>query len=247
VALSLDRPASAESLYLERGDPVEPWRPVLTGDVFRGVAIPGVPQHAFTIIVAHPCTMRGAGGQLKPRLAALPVDPHQAIPLDEWVDKHYRVCPLPALVVNDPSKHYAARLDEPGTIDSAQLQLSERIACLDEHGILLLQQRFIANLARIKVNLTTLDEASRYVFEEVELLEEWHLELSKRRVDGHEALEQAIRVEMTEFDQFLSLPAQEPLRRRLLEAPQRAAVRRAVRAEIERRLSMDIQPASDQP
>jgi hypothetical protein len=52
--LSLDRPASADELYLARGDEVEPYRPVLTGDVFSGVSIPGVPHDDLGMVISHP-------------------------------------------------------------------------------------------------------------------------------------------------------------------------------------------------
>jgi hypothetical protein len=39
--IALDRPATADELYLARGDEVEPYRPVLTGDAFSAITILG--------------------------------------------------------------------------------------------------------------------------------------------------------------------------------------------------------------
>ncbi len=50
-------------LYLTRGDEVKPNRPLFTGDVFLDVAVPGVQDGGLVIVVAHPCSLRGAHPQ----------------------------------------------------------------------------------------------------------------------------------------------------------------------------------------
>lgn len=66
MPLQLERPESEDELYLARGDEVDHYRPVIQGDVFREVAIPGVSEHEFAMIITHPCTIRGRDGQLRP-------------------------------------------------------------------------------------------------------------------------------------------------------------------------------------
>ena len=90
--------------------------------------------------------------------------------------------PLPDLL--DENRFDAGFLSEIGTIRGShgQLDLSKRIASLSELGVLLLQQRFIANLARISVKLATLDTASAAMLIEAELLADWQETLAKHRV-----------------------------------------------------------------
>jgi hypothetical protein len=63
-----------------------------------------------------------------------------------------RFMPLPELIQNN-DRFYAGFLSEIGTVRSSDLHLANRIASLSELGVLLLQQRFIANLARVAVTL----------------------------------------------------------------------------------------------
>ena len=98
----LDRPQDAESVYIERGEPVPPWRPVMQGDVFAGITIPNAREHGAVLLVTHPCTMRGAAGALKPILQAAPVVSYQDVPLDGWRSGHFRVLPLPELRNDQP-------------------------------------------------------------------------------------------------------------------------------------------------
>lgn len=161
MAVELDSPGSAEDLYLDRGAPVEPWRPIMTGDVFAGVQIPGCDEHELVMILAHPCSLR-RGVKLVDRVQALPVVPHPDISLDAWKG-HYRVLPLPELK-GEGTDAYAARLSEFGMVASSELELDKRLSCLAELGIVLLQQRFFHNQSRVKVARDTLFRwpATRY-------------------------------------------------------------------------------------
>lgn len=68
-------------LYLARGEEVNPNRPIFTGDVFDEVAIADVQTGGLAIVVAHPCSFRVGGGQLRDRLlAALGLGPAADVP-----------------------------------------------------------------------------------------------------------------------------------------------------------------------
>ena len=235
--MQLDHPPDVDDLYFDRGEPVEPWRPVMPGDVFAGIALPGLEAHEFLVVITHPCSMRTKHGALVPRLQAVAVRPHQKVAASQWPSGFLRVMPLPHLVPNS-DEFYAAYLNEIGTVKSEELDLANRRACLSDLGVLLLQQRFIANLARVTVKRSTLEAESAHVFAEAELLEEWLTALAKRRVEAGEDLHAALADESRCFDEFLSSADREPpLRAQLLDSSTRASVRRAVRAEIDARRS----------
>jgi hypothetical protein len=234
--LQLDRPASADDLYLDRGQPVEPWRPIFQGDVFQDVPLPGVEDFSHVLVSTHACTMRGAGGALKPKLKAIPVAPTQRqIRLEEWPRRHLRVLPLQGLDEDHPEQLYLARLDEVGMVASDDLDLDQRVACLSEQGLWLFQQRLVACDTRTHVKLDTLEEASRLVLEEAELLERWSETLARRRVDAGEERAEALAAEAEEFDAFLGPQRSDTLRARLNDPVTRPAARREVLAEIARR------------
>ncbi len=236
MALALDRPTSVEDLYLDRCQPIEPWRPIMQGDVFTGVTLHDLEQHELVAIVSHPCSMRGRHGALLPRLQAVPVRARDAIGLDQWVTGFVRFMPLPELIQND-DRFYAGFLSEIGTVRASDLNLANRIASLSELGVLLLQQRFIANLARVTVRLATLDAASAAVLIEAELMEDWLEALAKSRMENGEDQAVALAGETQAFDDFLAAGGAGSLRGQLAENATRSAVRRTVRAEIQRRAS----------
>jgi len=206
----------------------------MQGDVFSGVELHGLEDHKLLMIVSHPCTMRGRHGALVPRLQAVPVRARDPIGLDQWVTGFLRFMPLPDLIADD-NRFYAGYLSEIGTVQSSDLDLGERFACLSELGILLLQQRFVANLARVSVKLATLDAASAAMLIEAELLEEWQESIAKPRVRTGVDLDVALTDEAQAFDDYLSGGGASSFRSQLSDSTTRAAVRRAVRAEIQRR------------
>jgi hypothetical protein len=204
----------------------------LTGDVFAEVEIGGLGVQSAVLIVSHPCTMR-AGAALKPRLQAVAVQ-QDSRPIDfrAWTEGHFRVMPLPALDTSHPTRHFSATLSEIGLIESGDLSIENRTACLSETGIYLLQQRMVFCQTRTCIGLDRFGEASQHVLEEAELLEEWSEQLSGEASDGEPIHDDAA---MT-FDEFMRQPATAPLRSRLELTRERAGVRRTVRAEIKRRL-----------
>lgn len=235
MPLDLDSPSSVEDLYLDRGRPVDPWRPVMQGDVFAGVSLHGLEPHDMVMVLSHPCSMRGPKGALITRLQAVAVRPRQLISLQDWATKYIRWMPLPDLIEAD-QQFYAGSLNDIGTIESADLDLSRRLACLSERGVLLFQQRFAANLARVKVKLTTLEEASAPVLIEVELQEEWLIALAKPRCSNGEAQATVLAEEIEAFDDVFGAGGANSYRAQLADTARRAAVRRAVRQEIQRRV-----------
>lgn len=92
---SLDQPESPSDLYQARGSEVTPHRPLMTGDVFEGVAIPGVDDGAgLGMLLAHPCSMR-RGAHVRDILQVARVEAGPAI--TTW-DGSYGAMPLPELL-----------------------------------------------------------------------------------------------------------------------------------------------------
>lgn len=243
MSANLDRPPPVDELYIARGNPVEPWRPIMQGDVFRSVQVPGLDDvaalegHELVMVLAHPCTMR-AGAQLQSRIQAVPVTPHQFVEPDRWPVGHFRHLPLPELVPGEAPGHHAACLGFFGMVDSRELQLGRRVACLSEVGVLLLQQRFIFSLTRARVGLDTLGAAVSGVLEEAELLEEWNERVVSARVEQGDDRDEALADEGDRFERLLSSAhvGEEALRRQL-EGRRRVAARREIGQALERRLA----------
>jgi hypothetical protein len=227
----LTNPTSVDEIYLTR-DGASPHRPLLQGDVFADITIPGVGiEHAYVIVATHPCTMR-RGPRLVDRVKAHPVVPYEDVPLEKWSESHFKVFPLPQFRGGEP---FAARFDEVGMVPTAELLLDRRVATLSDQGILLFQQRQIFTDTRAALKIATLQLASAAVLAEAELLEEWNERLAVS-VEGADLLE-LIANESVEFDKFLGLAQSDvTLREMLRDEHRRSAVRKGVRAEIRRRL-----------
>lgn len=234
MAVELDSPSSVEALYLERDEPTEPWRPIMTGDVFAGPQVPGCAEHELVMVLAHPCSLR-QGVTLVERVQSLPVVPHQAIPLEAWKG-HYRVMPLPELR-GEGSGPYAARLMEFGMVARDDLDLDRRLCCLTELGVVLLQQRFFHNQSRVKVGRDRLFEASAPVFTEVELWTQWNEQLAEPRVEAGEDRAGVLADAAQAFDTLLRSqhPEATDLRAALKVARLHSDVRRRVLAAADER------------
>lgn len=230
----LTNPGSIDEIYLERGD-VSPHRPVLQGDVFRGIVIPGVGlEHDLIAVAMHPCTMR-RGPHLVDRIKAHPVTAYENVDLEKWGDSHFRVYPLPEL---RGGQNCAVRFDEVGMIPASELRRERRVATLSDRGILLFQQRQVFADTRAAISIETLGMASAAVLAEAELLEEWneHLLADSERDDS----EAALQLQAVEFDNYLGATMENStLREMLRDEHSRSAVRKAVRAEIRRRLTLE--------
>src|SRR5581483_535433 len=94
----LDAPRSSDDLYLARaadtGD-VSVLRPIMTGDVFRAIDIPGVEcvegdEERFGMVGSHPCSMR-EGSTWKSGFQLLRGVKCEPVPLDEWPKRFYEL------------------------------------------------------------------------------------------------------------------------------------------------------------
>ncbi|HUB72396.1 MAG TPA: hypothetical protein VL984_18385 [Acidimicrobiales bacterium] len=78
--------------------------------------------------------------------------------------------PLPDL---EGEGHWAAFFDELGRTTTESLLATERLACLSDFGINILQQRLTCHLTRAQIPTRTFNVAFSNTYEEAELLEEW--------------------------------------------------------------------------
>lgn len=232
--IALDRPTTADELYLARNEEVEPYRPILTGDVFTEITIPGVAiPHELGMVISHPCNMR-VGDRLRENIQMLPIVEYQDVPLEQWVTGgHARVFLLPDSQLLD--RPCAARFDETGMVPSQELTHDRRRMCLSERGILLLLQRLVFSLCRADIPIAQFERAVAHVLAEAELLEEWN----ERLAPAHGAdVAAALAAEATAFDEFMKTMEGELVLRSQLREPHRVPnVRRLVRQEIGRRLA----------
>lgn len=226
----LDAPRSPAELYLARGEEVEPYRPVMTGDVFANIEIPGVDDGAgLAMVTAHPCSMR-AGAHLRSHVQMARVASGPPIALDNW-DGNYGVVPLPALTSSRDMKQRAV-LELSGRVRTDQLVGGSRIAIMDVKGVLLVGQRIAFNSTRVVVDLETLLGSVAHVLEEANLLEEWMRVRLAGRGGPTEFSVEVVRQEAL-FDALMHTEIDSlTLRDRLLDPLTRPAVRRHVMREL---------------
>jgi hypothetical protein len=220
-------PTSAAELYLYRGAEVRACRPVMTGDVFADIEIPGVDDGpGLGAVLAHPCSMRD-GPHLRDRLMMCRVAERTSIPLAKWADGHYGVMPLPDLY-GTPSLGYRAIFDLAGRVATDDLSLSNRVACLEERGVALLLQRLVFSYTRAPIDADTIHESVAHLLAEAELLEEW-VEARTECVDTEPDAD-AIRAAEAEFDALMSKADELGVtnRSKLRDPATRASVRRLV-------------------
>lgn len=215
--MNLDTYDSTDDLYAARGAEVNPNRPVFTGDVFRDAAIPGVQTEGMALVVAHPCSFRVGEGRLAERLLAARVEPIAKQGPNAWRNGFFDRMPLPDL---DGTGYWVGHLDKIGRSLTADLLETERMACLSEFGVNMLQQRLTCHLTRVEIPTATFNEAFAHTFNEADLLEEWTDTLVVVGWTQAKAAE--------EFETFLwkGTPS---LQAKLLDAQQRSSVRKACR------------------
>ena len=115
---ALERPDAAEHLYLAASPEEVPIaRPLMTGDVFTDIVVPGLDNAGLAVVLTHPCSMRVDGVNLAPRLLMARVVPSNPIPLKAWRSGHFKVMPLPELL----GAHHSALFDEIGLVESSSL------------------------------------------------------------------------------------------------------------------------------
>ena len=222
----LESPPTAAALYRYRLPDVPRSRPVMQGDVFDRIEIPGLDGGSgLAMVLTHACSMR-QGPQLRPRLLMGRVATReQGIQLP-WKG-HFGVFPLPELRPGSQDANHVLAFDELGTVETATLDIASRTACLDDFGIALLNQRHAHYFTRYAVETAVLHEQSANVLTEAELLESWvDAAIADDAGDWHARLIE----ESVEFDTFIASH-----RNDLKEPARRAGVRRIVNEEIRRR------------
>jgi hypothetical protein len=222
----LESPESPDDLYRYRGSELNVARPIFQGDVFSDIEIPGLEDgRDLAMVLTHPCTMRGKGGVLRDRLLVCRVSAYRKVSVP-WTGE-YAILPLPDLVEGSATA-YAAHFEDVGQIKSSELDALRRIACLDDRGVLLLQQRHAHHFTRHAVETETLFEHTSGLLVEAELLEEW--------IDAAVPLDPAddwqarCAAATKDFDEFL-----DPHRQKLTRLADHAWVRRLVLAEVKQR------------
>ena len=157
----------AEDLYEERGA-VSFSRPILQGDIFEGVLLPGFDDQPKRVqIVTHPCSMR-RGPVINERIQVAPVEPHQRV--GDW-NKFGRVMPLPDLL-ND-SRWHATKFVDLTAVAAGELTPERRIASLSHQGIHVLQQRLVWHNTRLTLGLVNFRGQSAPILAEAEMQELW--------------------------------------------------------------------------
>lgn len=196
----------AEALYDERGH-VSWCRPLLQGDVFDGVVLPGFGADPMKVqVVSHPCAMR-TGATLTSRITVAPVEPHASVTGRGWAG-HLRVMPLAELVGD---QHFATRFVDVTAAPTRLLTKARRIATLSNQGIYVLQQRLIKHYTRVEMPLDLLRRESAPVLTEAQLQWDWLETVLTEAEQGDEA---AIEAEARVFDGWLGEGT--PSRRELL-------------------------------
>jgi hypothetical protein len=228
---NLEAPPNAASLYDARRPDVEPLRPVMQGDVFENIEIPGTDLGlALAAVLTHPCTMRTTGGALRPTLLMARIVNYSHVPLEQWPTKHFRVQPLPDLRPDHAGENLAINFELIGTVASGAIDPGGRVAYLSDYGVTVMQQRFVHQLSRVVVDLPILHAQAAPNFEEASLLHEW----LEAFVQDDPPVANDVNHQTGEFNGFLDANQAE-LRNLLHDPITRAEVRRRVRAEIKAR------------
>ena len=151
---------------------------IMTGDVFESVAVIGEVQPITVMIAGHPCTIRGAGGALRPRVTCVRVVDYQSVPYRAWPNGHRNAFPIAASV---GLGLVAADLQEWITVDSVELRRVNRKLTLTERGFVVLHQRIVASLTRVVVDPVEIERAAHHVLREAELERDWVEELDETK------------------------------------------------------------------
>ena len=222
--ITLAEPGSTQDLYLARGADDVIARPIMTGDVFTGVDLDFDEHDGRVMVVGHPCAIRGAQGQLRPRVVVAPVTPYQSIPFRRWPKGEYGVLPLPEML-DDDDRPRATHLHDLNAVRSARLDRANRILSLKDRGIYVLIQRFVFAHSRVAVGLDRIQEQAGTVLLEAELEAEWVEDLADLDDPG------SIEHESREYAQFMD----EGARHLLYDPTSRADTIRDLRREIKSR------------
>ena len=129
---------------------------------------------------------------------------------------HFGIMPLPALRSDQPQASWAMKFEDIGVVASALLDIRRRIACLDDFGVALLNQRQTNYFTRYAVESATLHEQSANVLVgEAELLESW---LMAAVDEGAGDCDDRVIAETSAFDEYLQPSASISSSRRAVQA-----------------------------
>jgi hypothetical protein len=198
-----------ELMYLGE---VSRYRPIVTGDVFPAVPVPGFApaddQPILTMIVAHPSGMR-KGPALEDRIRAAPIVRDERLsdtkPNLRIADLH----PLPQLRkhisgIEIDDGPWGVRVDLAASVSSSAFDVQARCLCLSPAGIANLVQCLVHSDTRVTVRTATLAEMLAPKLLEIEWLETWNDDLVRPAVDGAGAdLDEQLREAASEFDNVM--------------------------------------------
>jgi hypothetical protein len=149
-------------------------KPVMTGDVFCNVRVPGEPEPIDVMVAGHPCTIR-RGAELVERVPCVRLVDHQWVPYESWPDRDKNRFPIsPAAALGGGR---CAAFWEWIAVPRSELLRARRRLTLQDHGIYIFLQRLIYSFSRFAPPLTVLKEASGHVLAEAELEYSWVMEL----------------------------------------------------------------------
>jgi hypothetical protein len=196
-------------------------KPVMTGDVFSGVRVPGEPEPLDVMVAGHPCTIR-RGVELVVRVPCVRLVQHEWLAYDNWPRYDKNHFPISAAVGLGDGR--CASLWDWIGVPREELVRTRRRVTLQDQGIYVFLQRLIYSFSRFPPPLTVLREASAHVLVEAELEYSWVLAL----LDG-EPDEQKLAQLSGEFGVFMSAED-----RRSILRTDRKRVAAQVEAEITR-------------
>ena len=209
LAEGLEQPTGPGAIYLEEASVL---RPIATGDIFLGTSVPGPKDDArppLAMIVSHPSAMR-RGAELEPWARAAPVLPVHGFSKKKWTRGHFGVFPLPLLrgVATDngfdiPDQGWAALLDFSAPVETAELDVRQRIACLSPDGMHLLLQQLVHE-TWVAVATKTLSRVFAPKLEELEMLQTWNEELVAKKVDAGGDLYEELAAAAGAFESVMS-------------------------------------------
>lgn len=236
---SLDPFPGLGEFYAYRGEPGSSdsppiWLPVQQGDVFRGVAVPGLDHLSgsevpLAMVFMHPCVMR-KGAVLADRITVFRVRQEtKKVKTYETYAGHYSVMPLPDLFATGAGLHFG-EFQMVGTVGGAMLNRTERVMSLSKEGRLLLQQRAVHHFTRHAPPLHDLRLRTRAVEREAELLTDW----CEATCDSKGETADVVAAAEKDFDKYLT---EETRRDRLADDDSTNAVVAEAHREIRQRYS----------
>jgi hypothetical protein len=208
LAERLGEPTSPEAIYLEEASV---YRPIATGDVFEDLVVPGPHADAnLGMLVAHPSAMR-KGADLEEWAQAAPIMPVEGVSKRKWTNGHLGLFPLPKLSATAKAngfevedRAWGALLDFSAPVQTAEMDVRRRIACLTPEGIHLLLQRLVHADTRVPVREDLLAEVFEPKLEELEMLQTWNEELVLPKVEAGADLLDELTAGARDFEEVMN-------------------------------------------